>query len=45
VYNIKFGSKKETALARRHKRVENQVKRLRAGKAGHEDSKEMKEHE
>ncbi|KAH7406456.1 hypothetical protein DE146DRAFT_753024 [Phaeosphaeria sp. MPI-PUGE-AT-0046c] len=43
LYNIKLGSSKPRALARRKKRVENQAKRLKGENVVHEDSKEWKD--
>ena len=45
LYSIKFGSRRETALARRHKRIASQIERNRTGNAQHEDSEKMKEEE
>ena len=45
IYSIRFGSKKEKALARRRKRVENKRRRLLGEEVLHEDSKEWKDEE
>lgn len=45
IYNIKVGSKKPRALARREKRVENKARRLKGEDVVHEDSKEWKDEE
>jgi hypothetical protein len=45
LYNIKFGSRRETALARRHKRVANEIERIGTGRAQGHDSEEMREEE
>jgi hypothetical protein len=45
LYNIKVGSKRPRALAKREKRVENKARRLKGEDVLHEDSQEWKEEE